>query len=151
MVHTKPFISVDAMHITCRLWLPHIKYLDSVKTWKKWKWSDDKNISRYIKIKRWTDNAYSLQLVPQLQGFTKLLFSKLVFLSAAGGGERQQGYRRQRDRDGGPVFATKISFNKTVFKAAEFMIFWSLLKLFWSFANVIELLKVYFTILSLNL
>ena len=68
-------------------------------------------------------NAYSLQLVPQLQGFTKLLFSKLVFLSAAGGGERQQGYRRQRDRDGGPVFATKISFNKTVFKAAEFMIF----------------------------
>ena len=42
-----------------------------------------------------------------------------------GGGERQQGYRRQRDGDGGwrPVFATKISFNKTVFKAAEFMIF----------------------------
>ena len=80
---------------------------------------------RYIKIKRRTDNAYSLQLVPQLQGFTKLLFSKLVFLSAAGGGERQQGYRRQRDRDGGPgrVFAAKISFNKTVFKAAEFMIF----------------------------
>ena len=78
---------------------------------------------RYIKIKRRTDNAYSLQLVPQLQGFTKLLFSKLVFLSAAGGGERQQGYRRQRDRDGGRMFATKISFNKTVFKAAEFMIF----------------------------
>ena len=151
MVHTKPFISVDAMHITCRLWLPHIKYLDFIKTWKKWKWSDDKNISRYIKIKRWLC-IFSTACSPA-PGIYKIAVFKLVFLSAAGGGERQQGYRRQRDRDGGPgpVFAAKISFNKTVFKAAEFMIFWSLLKLFWSFANVIELLKVYFTILSLNL
>ena len=44
-------------------------------------------------------------------------------LQAAESGNRDTEDREMEMEDGGPVFATKISFNKTVFKAAEFMIF----------------------------